>query len=351
VEDRSAAAGAGGWLQVLTSGPGLSQVDGVDPLGTLIRAELEVRWARGTGLLDSICHYALVPTGKLLRPIMLLESALAVGGDLNEVLPAAVGAECGHVASLIHDDIIDDDDLRRGRPSVQHKFGIGDAIVAGDALIFDLFASLAECRRMGVPGDRVVSALEAVARAGRDLCQGQTLESELTRSISFDEVGYLTVARLKTGSLFKGACECGAILGGGRKEWTDALAAYGAHLGVAFQIQDDLLAYVSDTGRTGKPAASDIQNGRVTLPVILAHNAADTGERRVIREAIGGGASSDHALETLRQLLHRAGSLAAARAVGHEHAERAQAALAVLPAGPSRDRLSCLAELVLTRDR
>src|SRR6266542_1082613 len=105
----------------MSSDDTLLRCDGLAPLGLLISAELQRRWSHGSSLLDNICAYALTSGGKLLRPILLLDSALAVGGELPRVLPAAVGAECGHVASLIHDDIIDADDLRRGRPSVPYN--------------------------------------------------------------------------------------------------------------------------------------------------------------------------------------------------------------------------------------
>ncbi|MGH3118040.1 MAG: polyprenyl synthetase family protein, partial [Gaiellales bacterium] len=239
---------------------GLLLIDGIESFTSLVADELENRWATGAGTLDSVCYYSLVPTGKLFRPLLLLDSAQAVGGDAAAVLPAAAGAECGHVASLIHDDIIDQDDVRRGRPSVQSKYGLGEAIVAGDALIFDLFASLAECRRNGVSDRRVVAALEAVAKAGIELCRGQSLEAEFTASRCFDVGTYLQVARLKTASLFRGVCASGAILGGGTPVQIQALGCYGESIGTAFQIHDDLLAYLSESEVTGKPDTSDVQN-------------------------------------------------------------------------------------------
>ncbi len=325
--------------------------ESAEPLSLLISGELEKRWANGSSLVDSICHYALVPTGKLIRPILLLDSALAVGGNLSCVIPAAVGAECGHVASLIHDDIIDADDLRRGRPSVQHRYGIGDAIVAGDALIFDLFAGLAECRSAGAPDNRVVAALHAVARAGLDLCRGQSLESELTRNPRFDPEAYLDVARLKTASFFRGACESGAILGGGSAESVAALRTYGDLLGTAFQIHDDLLMYLSDSQTTGKPQASDVQNGRLTLPVILAYESAQSWERELVERALRGQDEPAHALANLCEVVRRTGAVDAAVKRARDLAGEARQALRILSPTPSRDRLDCFATLAIKRDR
>lgn len=321
-----------------------------ETLNLLVGTALDRRWPEGAEALDTICRYALMPGGKLFRPLLLLESTLAVGGQVDWVLPAAVGAECGHVASLIHDDIIDKDDLRRGRPSVHSKFGVADAIVAGDALIFDMFAGLADCRTAGVPDDRVVGALKAVARAGLDLCRGQSLEAVICEGLIFDEERYITMARLKTAAFFRGACESGAVLGGGSDEAVAALARFGDHLGIAFQIHDDLLAYTSDTQTTGKAGTSDVVNGRLTLPVILAFHAADPLQRSRLVEALGGTSDPGVALATVHEILEGAGAVTAAASVARRYATGARDALLLLPPTPSRERLTWLAELVIARD-
>lgn len=317
----------------------------------MIATSLERRWADGDTHLDAICHYALTPAGKLLRPVLLLESALCVGGEPRQVLPAAVGAECGHVASLIHDDIIDGDDVRRGRPSVPHRFGRDDAIVAGDALLFDLFAGLAECHDAGVPPERVVAAMAAVSRAGLDLCRGQMLEAELTEHRRFDAEAYLRVARLKTASLFRGACECGAILGGASPGVSAAVAEYGENLGLAFQISDDLLCYFSDSAATGKPGASDMKNGRMTLPVIYGHERASAADKATLAGLLSGGHESTSALAELTGVLERTGALAAAVASAHDYVERARLSIADLPPTPSKERLTELVLRVHRRER
>jgi geranylgeranyl pyrophosphate synthase len=340
-----------GWPEYAEPGEPTPELARLARLSDLVRGKLAEQWAQRSGLVDSICHYALMPTGKLFRPVLLLESTAAVGGDLLASLPAAAGAECGHVASLIHDDIIDDDDLRRGRPSVQRKYGIADAIVAGDALIFQLFASLAECRESGVADNNVVSALDAVARAGLDLCRGQAQESELCHDPDVGVETYINVARLKTGALFRGSCECGAILGGGRPQWVRQLATYGEHLGIAFQIRDDLLPYVSSTQTTGKRTTSDVRNGRRTLPVILAYACAGQQDRAGISEALSGSADPVQALAFLRDVLARTGAVDSAVEMAGNYAEISRQALEELPLTPSRDRLTYIAELVIKRDR
>lgn len=329
----------------------LGALEGLESLAAVVSRQLEQRWAHEPGLLGTICHYALVPTGKLFRPVLLLDSALSVGGLLSSVLPAAVGAECGHVASLIHDDIIDNDDLRRGRASVPHRYGIGDAIVAGDALIFDLFASLAECRHTGVPDGQVVAALEAVARAGLDLCRGQSMEAELCRGLCLDVDSYLTMISLKTAAYFRGVCESGAILGGGPPGLVDTLRGYGEQLGLAFQIHDDLLPYISGVHNTGKPDTSDVRNGRLTLPVIIAHERGTATQREQVRRCLTDPADPVEALTILCGLVDHTDAVGAARTMARDCAEEALVSLEALPPSPSRQRLRDIAELVLTRDR
>src|ERR1039457_2551623 len=187
----------------------------LDELAQPIHNELVKRWMGDLDNLHVICKHALVPAGKLFRPMLLLESALAVGGEIEHVLPAAVGSEYGHTASLIHDDIIDSDDMRRGRPSVHRKFGTENAIIAGDSLIFRLFLCLAECRHTQVSADRIVAALEIAAMSGIDMCRGQSMESEITANSIRDLNCYLEMIELKSAALFRAACQCGAVLGGG----------------------------------------------------------------------------------------------------------------------------------------
>jgi geranylgeranyl diphosphate synthase type I len=330
------------------NGNGNSLSDGYT---ALLHEEIERRWLSGDRILDAMCRHALAPGGKLMRPVLLLESAVAVGGRADSVLPAAVGTECGHVASLVHDDIIDGDETRRGRPAVHSEFGMDQAIVAGDALIFFLFQCLAECRGTGVPEDRIVAALDVVARAGYDLCRGQSLESELKGDVTCDVDTYLTMIRLKTAALFRASCESGAILGQGPQDWICALARYGEHLGTAFQIHDDLLAYTSDPETTGKAAASDVRNRRLTLPVILAYQSASPADRERIENIMSGESAVEDAYAVMGEIIERTGAVDASRQMAWQSAEQARLDLSVLPPTPSRDRLARLASLAIDRDR
>jgi geranylgeranyl diphosphate synthase type I len=313
---------------------------------------LRFEWAGEQGLLGEMCRHALGSPGKLFRPILLLQSAQAVGGRAEHVLPAAIGTEIGHVASLVHDDIIDADEIRRGQPAVHAKFGEGNAIVAGDAMIFDLFRCLAECRTAGAHDSRIVTALEIVSQAGIDLCRGQSLEFELTSAASHDLDRYIEMIKLKTGALFNGACRVGAVLGGGSDEAIDALGRYGYELGIAFQMCDDLLTYTGGSDEAiGKSILSDIRNKRMTLPIILAYRDGAAEIERELDEALDPRLDLAMARRTITGVLSRHGVLDSARDLALTHASLARDSLNVLAPTPSRDCLADYADRAINRIR
>ncbi|SES14495.1 geranylgeranyl diphosphate synthase, type I [Lentzea xinjiangensis] len=329
----------------------MSEALRTDDPAEAIRDALARRRSGSGDRFGELTHYAMAVPGKLLRPLMVVASAEAVGGAADTALPAAVAVEHLHVASLVHDDIIDGDDLRRGRPSVHARYGVADAIVTGDALLFDLFTAVAEC----VAPPRVVVAVVAeFARAGGDLCRGQVLEAAMvspggTRPGSGLE-DYLDVAAFKTGALFRAACRAGALLGGGSAEQVDLLGDYGHHTGVAFQMYDDLLPYLA-AGASGKPDLSDAANLRPTWPVLLAHREGGPEHREAVETALSGALPPAETLELLRFAVTDSGALEAARRGARERSHRAQACLRGLPGTAAVARLTGIAEIAVDRDR
>jgi geranylgeranyl diphosphate synthase, type I len=310
--------------------------------GQLLRDELGRRWPETADGLDAVVRYALLPTGKLVRPILALHAAEAVGGDPTLVLPAALGLEYLHVATLVHDDIIDADDTRRGRPAVPAAFGIPSAIVAGDHLIFSAFESIVECGG-GLPPERVLAAAGVLAVTGIDLCRGQTLESRLAGDPDTGVTQYLDMIRLKTGALFRAVCHIGALLGGAEPTVAQQLATYGEHLGMAFQVRDDLLAYAVSAQVAGKPATSDLSNGRPTLPVLLGYAAGTPAQRQLLQQALTQDAAGEAELAQVRSLLDSSSALAQARERAADLASLAVAALSPLAPSPSVDVLAEIA--------
>jgi geranylgeranyl diphosphate synthase type I len=293
-------------------------------------------------LLDEICRHALVPPGKLFRPWLLLESCAAAGGDPWRAVPAALGTEFGHVASLIHDDIIDQDEVRRGRSSVQHQYGQDNAIVAGDAMLFGLYLRLAQCHERGVEPRWIVAALEAVSRAGIELCRGQINEAFLCANAEARLDQYVSVIRGKTAALFSGACEVGGLLAGGDEGVVALLRSYGDELGITFQMADDLLAYCSTDDCAGKDLLSDSRNRRMTFPLIMAAEAGGAAVRKRIAAMFSADSRTsavDLHAESV-QIIESTRALEQCRDLILEHAQQALLALQQLPDGPPRTRLA-----------
>ncbi|KOV82562.1 polyprenyl synthetase family protein [Nocardia sp. NRRL S-836] len=329
----------------------MSEALRTDDPAEAIRDALARRRSRSGGRYGELTRYAMAVPGKLLRPLMLVASAEAVGGAAETALPAAVAVEHLHVASLVHDDIIDGDDLRRGRPSVHARYGVADAIVTGDALLFDLFAAVAEC---AAPPQVVVAVVAELAHAGGDLCRGQVLESSMvapdaTRRGSGLE-DYLDVAAFKTGALFRAACRAGALLGGGTAEQVGLLGDYGHHTGVAFQMHDDLLPYLG-SGTSGKPDASDAANLRPTWPVLLAHRDGGPEHREAVETALSGALAPADTLELLRFAVTDSGALDVARRGARERSRLALSCLRGLPGTAAVSRLAGITEIAVDRDR
>lgn len=302
--------------------------------------------AATSGRLVAAADHAVAAAGKLMRPQLVLDACQAVGGDPARVLPAAVGTELGHIASLVHDDVIDGDTLRRGRPAVHAAFGLPLAILTGDLFVFEMFACYADCADGGVSAERTLRAIQILSKACIDVCRGQAFEADLAGNIGISESTYFDVIRLKTAGVCRAAAEVGATLGGGNAQSVEALRAYGEGLGMAFQILDDVLEYTGDASELGKPLDSDVRNGRVTLPLIYALGEPElrTGALRLLMQGANGRAG-------LAELLHSAGVIARACRTAETFTSKAQSHLSVLPWSEATARLHSYAHRLLDRSR
>ncbi len=240
---------------------------------------------RAEPLVAAMRYSALAP-GKRLRPVLCLASAEAVGGDSEAVIDAACALELVHAFSLIHDDLpaIDNDALRRGRPTCHVQFGEATAILAGDALFafaFELVAGL------DVPADRIVRAVQILAQAsGSDGLVAGEIVDVLTEGKPYDAATLEYIHSRKTGALLAASCEMGALLGGGDALQVDALRKYGTHLGLAFQIADDILNETATSDDLGKAAGSDRSRGKATYPHLHGLDGAREAARIAAESAI-----------------------------------------------------------------
>lgn len=296
--------------------------------------------------------YVIAAPGKLLRPLLMLDACRAAGGNPDHVLPAAVGTEYGHIASLVHDDIIDGDGERRGQETAHVKYGLDTALLLGDLLIFQTFLSFAACEERGASAERVLAAIRTLGETCAAMCQGQALEAARAGDLSTDETTYLEIIRLKTAVFCRAAAHIGAALGGAEPEAVEALSRYGEGLGMTFQIVDDVLVYTGDAHALGKPLSSDLANGRVTLPIVYAIETGGDRVRARIR-ALFRAEPDDRARahRELTRLLTDEGALARTRALARWYTVSAKRHLARLPESPARERLRALADAFLARDR
>lgn len=314
-----------------------------------IEAELDQWLGHERDLFAKICRDALFPSGKLLRPVLCLESAGAVGGDVAAVVPFAATLEGVHVATLIHDDIIDQDPVRRGRASAPEQYGIAEALLAGDGLIVLAITAMLQTRN-GLPAERVMQASRIVLAAMEQMCRAALREMLIRGDLGCGVQTGLDIIRGKTASLMGAACRAGGILAGAPAPQVDTLDQYGNQLGMAFQIRDDLLPYAGDEHVVGKSAVSDVANAQPTLPILLGHARAGTADSRRLTQLLTATADSVAAHRELTALLTRTGALTQAAHLARTHAQHARDALTGLPPSANRDRLAELTATIVDRD-
>ncbi len=279
--------------------------------------------------------------GKRLRPMLTLAAARLLGyaGDHHVKLAATV--EFIHTATLLHDDVVDESQRRRGRPTANLLWDNKSSVLVGDYLFARSFQLMIETGSLRV--------LDILADASATIAEGEVLQLTAAQNLATDEGIYLQVVRGKTAALFAAACEVGGVVAGGTAAQVEGLRAYGDALGIAFQIADDLLDYGGSDAAIGKNTGDDFRERKVTLPVIKAVALASDEERGFWTRVIEKGDQHPGDLDTARAIMARHGAMEAARADALAFAARARAALAPLPGHPLRDMLADLAAYVVAR--
>lgn len=285
--------------------------------------------------------------GKRVRPLLVLLSGGIVGADTGALFDAAAACEMIHMATLVHDDVMDESDVRRGRSTVNRVWGNRTAVLAGDYL----FARALEIiSRLGNPRINVI-----LMDMAREICDGEIQQVVDAFNPDVTEESYMDRIRKKTAAFLAASCAVGAVVGGASEDAEKALSAYGLNVGLAFQVVDDMLDFEGTEERIGKPVGHDIQQGIVTLPVILALRAAEAAEALRIRAMIAqgkekGGLSPEGVAE-VRDLVLRTGALDRARDTAQRLVERAKRYLEGFPPVAQRRDLEALADYVVRRDR
>ena len=294
-------------------------------------------------LVSSLVGEIVRAGGKRLRPLVLLLAGRGYQYDLDPLITAAAGVELLHTASLIHDDSIDRAALRRGKATLNSKLSSGAVILIGDFL-FAQSAMLAAA----TDNTRVVAVFASTLG---DICDGQLREMFDAHRLDQTREEYERRIFGKTASLFAGAAEMGAILGGAPESDVQTLRSYGADLGLAFQIMDDVLDLREGTAALGKPAGNDLRQGTVTLPTMLyaADLAPSSAEAEDLRAVVSGDRDDRESLEMVVSRIRSSGALTTATEAAESYVEQAKARLVAVPDPETRDLLSQVADFALAR--
>lgn len=311
----------------------------LDAVETEIRREL----GSPVTLIREIGGYLAGAGGKRLRPILLLLAARLAGYRGPRGVRLACVVELLHTATLIHDDVVDQAPLRRGRPSANRRWGDDASVLVGDHLYSKSFALLVR------DNDRAV--METLARSTVSMTEAEVFQLELKRSGTTSEADYLRIITQKTASFISACCRIGALLGGSPPAQVEALTRYGLDIGVAFQISDDSLDFVADQDRLGKAIGADLREGKRTLPLIAALERARPAELERARALLRRRTLEPAELEEIRRLVLEHAGVESARARAHAYAQAAKADLEPFPPSEARDTLGLVADFVVDRDR
>jgi octaprenyl-diphosphate synthase len=307
----------------------------------LVEEELRRKLRSNSELVHRLNEYILNVPGKLLRPALLLFSARVGDCQNNEVIPLAAVVEMAHIATLIHDDVVDKSDLRRGQATINSRWGNDISIVLGDHWYLRALSTLS---RLQIP-----QILEMLLEVIETICIGELEQLKRRYDPSLREKGYLDVVEKKTASLMSFCCKVGALTGKATPEEMNSLASYGLNLGIAFQIVDDCLDLVGTEEEAGKSLGSDLLEGKLTLPLISTIARANKKDRELIKCTFHSKRMSAALLSRMKKLVKRYGGIEYALAKAGEYRDISKKELNCLKKSETRDSLSSLADYVVKR--
>ncbi|MBS4149577.1 polyprenyl synthetase family protein [Pseudomonadota bacterium DY0742] len=301
----------------------------------IIRKQLTSR----VPLVEKIGDYITSAGGKRLRPLLVLLSGSALGhqGDPLRLLAAII--EFLHTSTLLHDDVVDMSGMRRGRSTANALWGNAPSVLVGDFLYARSFEMMVELGSMPV--------MQIISQATRVIAEGEVLQLSKVRDASTTEEIYMEVIRGKTAMLFEASTHSAATLAGATHEQREALRVFGDHLGIAFQLVDDLLDYQGDAQTLGKNVGDDLAEGKPTLPLIYTMREGTEAQAGLVRRAIQKGGIED--LEHIREAVESSGALGYTAQLARQHADRAIASLEPIPHNRYRDALIELAQFAVAR--
>lgn len=291
-------------------------------------------------LIRQIAEYIIAGGGKRLRPALVFLAAGATGYRGEHHVELATVVEFIHTATLLHDDVVDESELRRGRKTANAEFGNAASVLVGDFLYSRAFQMMVAVRSMRV--------MEVVADATNAIAEGEVLQLLNARNLAITEAAYLDVIRRKTAKLFEAAAQLGAIVGEAPPEIEQGLARYGLHLGTAFQLVDDVLDYSGDAAHTGKNLGDDLRQGKPTLPLIHVLQRGSAEQAALVRSAIEGGGRDNFG--AVLEAIRATGALEYVRNKAKDEARLAREAISALSNSRYRDSLLELSAFAVERD-
>ncbi|GMM62417.1 polyprenyl synthetase family protein [Novosphingobium pituita] len=311
--------------------------DGMNSVNAVILDRMQSR----IPLIPALAGHLVAGGGKRMRPMLTLAGAALIGyeGDRHYKLAAAV--EFIHTATLLHDDVVDGSDMRRGKKAANIIYGNPATVLVGDFLFSRSFELMTE--------DGAIQVLRILSNASAVIAEGEVDQLVAQRQVETSEERYLSIINAKTAALFAAACRIAAVVAERSEADELALDAYGRYLGIAFQLADDAIDYDSDASEMGKDQGDDFREGKMTLPVILAYARGSEDERAFWREAIAGNRNSDEDLATAIALIRKHDAVQATRERARDYAQRAIDAIARFPDSDAKAAMCEAAEFAVAR--
>jgi len=311
--------------------------DGMEKVNALIisRADSHV------DIVPELARYLIDAGGKRLRPMLTLAAAAMFGGANGNEIRFAGAVEFMHNATLLHDDVVDESDMRRGKPAARKVWGNQASVLVGDFLLGQAFLMMVEAND--------IEALGVLSRAAAVIAEGEVFQLSKAKDLDTSVDDYFQVIRAKTATLFEAATEVGAMAGGADAAARRTLGDYGLALGRAFQLIDDVLDYGGVAGTLGKNTGDDLREGKMTLPVILALQSADADERALIAKGLGNFEADADMLAEIIAIMEKYGALQQSLEEAERAVAAAHASLALLPESEMRGLLAGVADFCLQR--
>ncbi|MGB0719341.1 MAG: polyprenyl synthetase family protein [Bdellovibrionales bacterium] len=315
--------------------------DALDTDMRAVNAQIIEHMQSPVDLIPQLASYLIAAGGKRIRPLLTLASTAIYGGDMTRAHNLAAAVEFIHSATLLHDDVVDESEQRRGQDAANLVFGNQASVLVGDFLFSRAF------QRMTADGS--LDVLKILSDASAIIAQGEVMQLGHTRDIDTRFETYIEIIKAKTAALFAAACEVGPVIAGANHSDAEAMAEYGLNLGIAFQIADDALDYNADRAALGKTIGDDFREGKMTAPVLYALENADTNEREFWERTITRGEQTDADLQTAQDIITRHNAIERSLQTAHEYGTKAQLALAEAPDHHLRSLLCDLVPYTITR--